>query len=191
MTTQSKDQKIDDAINKQLEEKHIDARKMFSQAELAKASGLSTATVNRYLKNKKITGTKAKSQGRTILYSEDVLAKLLGYKETHVDTRKNNVPQRTVVGALGSQLKQSQMQIVSLQEQLKAKDEQIAKQQSINDSLIKQNEELQELLKATQSILKHNDDVISKHSDLINEQNKLLRDGKNEPKKGFWYKLFH
>ena len=190
MTTQSKDQKIDEAVDKQIEEKHVVPRKMLSQAQLAQASGLSTATVNRYIKANHIKGIKSNTKGRTILYSQDILATLMGYKKDHVDTRKHTV-QHTVVGALNSQLQQSQAHVLSLQEQLKAKDQKIAKQQEMNDNLIEQNKKLQDLVASTQTILKQNETIISKHSDLLNEQNKLLRDGENEPKKGFWYKLFH
>lgn len=190
MTEESKDKKIDEAVDKQIEEKHVVPRKMLSQAQLAQASGLSTATVNRYIKANHIKGIKSNTKGRTILYSQDVLANLLGYKKDHVDTRKHTV-QHTVVGALSTQLKQSQLEVASLQNQLKAKDQQIAKQQDINDSLVKQNEKLQDLVESTQALLKQNEAVISKHDDLLNEQNKLLREGENEPKRGFWYNLFH
>lgn len=190
MTEDSKDKQIDEAVDKRIEEKHVVPRKMLSQAQLAQASGLSTATVNRYIKANHIKGIKSNTKGRTILYSQDILASLMGYKKDHVDTRKHTV-QHTVVGALSTQLKQSQLEVASLQEQLKAKDQQIAKQQEITDSLTKQNEKLQELVTSTQALLRQNETIISKHDDLLDEQNKLLRSHENEPKKGFWYRLFH
>ena len=180
-----------EALEKRIKEDHINPTRLQSESQLAEASGLSTATVNRYIKSNHIKGTKQHKRGRTLLYSRDVLAQLMGYKKESVDSRNHNAPQRTVLGTVSNQLKQSQMQVLSLQNQLKVKDEQIAKQQEMNDALIKQNAKLQDLVETTQAILKQNEQVISKHDDLIDEQNKLLRSAENEPKRGFWSKLFH
>ena len=180
-----------EAVEKTIKEHHINPTTMLSQVQLAEASGLSTATVNRFIKSNNIKGTKQHKRGRTLLYSRDVLAQLMGYKKESVDSRNHNAPQRTVLGTVSNQLKQSQMQVLSLQNQLKVKDDQLAKQQEMNDALIKQNAKLQELVETTQAILKQNEQVISKHDNLIEEQNKLLRSAENEPKQGFWSRLFH
>lgn len=177
-----KNKEIDKKVDEQVHENHVKPRTLFSQSQLAQATGFSNATVNRYIKKHKIQGIKS-TRGREILYPRDVLEKLMGYHKQQQETRKQ-VPQRTVVGAMQVNLKQLASQNASLQDQLKAKDQQIAKQQDINDSLVKQNQALQDLLKQNQKI-------INKNNELIEQQNKMLEDTKEQPKKGWFSRLFN
>ena len=178
-----KNKEIDKKVDEQVHENHVKPRTLFSQSQLAQATGFSNATVNRYIKKHKIQGIKS-TRGREILYPRDVLEKLMGYHKQQQETRKQ-VPQRTVVGAMQVNLKQLASQNASLQDQLKAKDQQIAKQQEINDSLTKQNE-------ALQALLKQNQDIINKNNQLVEKQNELLKQANEEPRKGNWFsRLFN
>lgn len=183
MTEQdNKDKEIDEKVDKQVQENHVKPNTLFSQSQLAQASGFSNATVNRYLKKHHIKGIKS-PRGREILYPKDVLERLMGYHKQQQENRKQ-VPQRTIVGAMQVNLKQLASQNASLQDQLKAKDQQIAKQQDINDSLVKQNQALQDLLK-------QNQEIINKNNELIEQQNKMLENTKEQPKKGWFSRLFN
>ncbi|MBM6973842.1 helix-turn-helix domain-containing protein [Lactobacillus gallinarum] len=178
-----KNKEIDKKVDEQVHENHVKPRTLFSQSQLAQATGFSNATVNRYIKKHKIQGIKS-TRGREILYPRDVLEKLMGYHKQQQENRKQ-VPQRTIVGAMQVNLKQLASQNASLQDQLKTKDEQIAKQQEINDSLVKQNE-------ALQALLKQNQEIINKNNELVEKQNELLKQANEEPHKGNWFsRLFN
>lgn len=153
--------------------------KRYTQTQLADMTGMSVASVSRFLSRNKKNLPKPHHRGRAKLYDASVLHQLQQYRDQQVDSASTGVP-AIKTHEYNMQIKEMKHQNELMQTKLNDKDELIKQLQASN-------KQMKELIDTLSDNINKSNEIAQSRLDFEKEQAKTMKEIHNDDSQKSWF----